>query len=168
MEIGAGCVKASNKNSNVYCVQIWKIGTEHNKAALQLPHRAVTGDSRQKAADQHEAGQATGTATEEGVGKRSEVDGRLCQRPRQHPGNGNLMPRPEFEAGYELQHELRPRHSSLNLTCCLFYFQTRFNVVYIYTILVPIIHPPHPLQSPLQVQVALCELFSTSSSFSTT
>lgn len=114
-----------------------------------MPHWAVTGDSRQKAADQHEAGQATGTATGEGtrlgrdIGAR--VDGRLCQRPRQHPGNGNLMPRPEFEAGQELQHELRPRHSSLNLTCCLFYFQTRFNVVYIYTILVPIIHPQSPL-----------------------
>lgn len=76
MEIGAGCVKASNKNSNVYCVQIWKIGTEHNKAALQLPHRAVTGDSRQKAADQHEAGQATGTATGgEGAGRVSGRDG---------------------------------------------------------------------------------------------
>lgn len=107
----------------------------------------MTGDRRQQAADQHEAGQATGTATGEGArrvcGRReARVDGRLCQRPRQHPGNGNLMPRPEFEAGQRLQHELRPRHSSLNLTCCLFYFQTRFNVVYIYTILVPIIHPP--------------------------
>lgn len=47
----------------------------------------------------------------------------------------------------ELQPEQRPRHSSLNLTCCLFYFQTRFNVVYIYTILVPITPRP-PLGCP--------------------
>lgn len=30
-------------------------------------------------------------------------------------------------------------HSSLSSTCCLFYFQTRFNVVYIYTIQAPVI-----------------------------
>lgn len=49
-----------------------------------------------------------------------------------------------------------PQLSSLGLTCCLFYFQTRFNVVYIYTIWAPAtpLHRPWPRQ----VQVPMAPL----------
>lgn len=146
-----------------------------------MPHRAVTGDRRQQAEGSRPARSMAGNRHShsrgsqmsmwwERAGERSKGRWPTVSEAEATSWHWqlNAETRIRAEAEQELQHELRPRHSSLNLTCCLFYFQTRFNVVYIYTILVPIIHPPtlHPLRSPLQVQVALCELSSTASSSS--